>query len=110
LIKSKDESLSFSTYVGSWYPTYYNEGVNWASTSFKPDYSWASEDYHNTGYANLLDFIMVGNYYSTVSIENAIEAGNASWASVEGSIDLALKAINSDTNVIGGLYLHNYSK
>jgi uncharacterized lipoprotein YddW (UPF0748 family) len=108
LIHDKDESLKFGTYVGSWYPTYYNEGVNWASQTFIPEYNWASPTYNRTGYAELLDYLMTGNYYKTITKKEAVEEGKPEWASVEGSAEIALKAVKGATPVYGSLYVKDY--
>ncbi|WP_202077428.1 alpha amylase family protein [Caldalkalibacillus salinus] len=108
LVHGVDESLFFSTYVGSWYPLYYSEGVNWASRTYKPEYDWASADYHKTGYAETLDFLMTGNYFAEVTREEAVEAGNPDWYSVEGSADIAMDVVNEATFVYGSLYLAQY--
>lgn len=108
LVHSKDDSLFFSTYVGAWYPLYYSEGVNWASKTHKPDFGWASPDYHKTGYAESLDFLMTGNYFTQVTREEAVEVGNPDWYSVEGSADIVMDAVNSSTFVYGSLYLQQY--
>lgn len=108
LVHSIDEDLLFTTYVGSWYPLYYNEGVNWGSKTYKGDYEWASEDYHKTGYAEYLDFIMTGNYYPDVTVEETDAKGLPYWYSVEGSAQLAMEAINYATFNYGSLYLNQY--
>ncbi|SDZ77505.1 Glycosyl hydrolase-like 10 [Thalassobacillus cyri] len=103
-----DEDLFFSTYVGAWYPLYYSEGVNWASQTYQPDYDWASDDYHETGYAEYLDFLMTGNYFTQVTRDEAVEAGNPDWYSVEGSADIAMDVVNEATLLYGSLYLQQY--
>ncbi|WP_052427436.1 alpha amylase family protein [Neobacillus niacini] len=109
IMKSINPDLIFTIYVGSWYPLYYNEGVNWGSTTYQPSLDWVSENYHQSGYADELDFIMTGCYYPEVTIQEA-EANQrpASWYSVEGAIDLSLEAINGQIPVIGSLYLKDY--
>lgn len=104
-----DEDLFFSTYVGAWYPLYYSEGVNWASQTYQPDYDWASDDYHKTGYAEYLDFLMTGNYFTQVTREEAEEVGNPDWYSVEGSADIAMDVVNEATLLYGSLYLQQYN-
>lgn len=104
-----DEDLFFTTYVGSWYPLYYSEGVNWASKTYQPEFDWASEDYHETGYAESLDFLMTGNYFYDVTVEEAAASGNPYWYSVEGAADMAMEAVNYSTLVYGSLYLNQYS-
>ncbi|WLD93066.1 alpha amylase family protein [Alkalihalobacillus sp. AL-G] len=108
LVHGKDPSLFFSTYVGAWYPLYYSEGVNWASKTYQPDYEWASPDYGKTGYAEVLDFLMTGNYFSQVTREEAVAVGNPDWYSVEGSADIAMDVVNEATFVYGSLYLAQY--
>jgi uncharacterized lipoprotein YddW (UPF0748 family) len=109
LIHQKEPETFFSTYVGSWYPDYYSEGVNWASRTHYPEYDWASPDYHSKGYAESLDFIMTGNYFVDVTKEEAVANGNPDWHSVEGSADIAMDAINYSTFNYGSLYLNQYS-
>ncbi|WP_200411671.1 alpha amylase family protein [Virgibacillus salexigens] len=108
LIHSYEEDLIFTTYVGSWYPLYYNEGVNWGSQTYQPDYDWASEDYHKTGYAEYLDFLMTGNYYYEVTEEELEGSGLPYWYSVEGSAQLAMEVVNYATPLYGSLYLAQY--
>lgn len=108
LVKSIDEELDFSTYVGSWYPYYYSEGVNWGSQDYYPDEPWASEDYHKYGYASMLDFIQTGLYYTDITEQEAIEAGNPEWMSVEGGAHQSTDAVNEATFVYGSLYLLQY--
>ncbi|WP_257347436.1 alpha amylase family protein [Pseudalkalibacillus decolorationis] len=108
VVHEKDSSLFFSTYVGAWYPLYYSEGVNWASKTHQPDFDWASPDYGKTGYAEVLDFLMTGNYFHEVTREEAVEAGNPDWYSVEGSADMAFDVVNEATFVYGSLYLNQY--
>jgi uncharacterized lipoprotein YddW (UPF0748 family) len=108
LIHKKEPETFFSTYVGSWYPEYYNEGVNWASRTHYPEYDWASPDYHSKGYAETLDFIMTGNYFVDVTKEEAVASGRPDWHSVEGSAEVAMDAINYSTFNYGSLYLNQY--
>ncbi|WP_053436092.1 alpha amylase family protein [Sporosarcina globispora] len=108
LVHSHNEDLIFTTYVGSWYPLYYNEGVNWASQTHQPEYDWASEDYHKTGYAEYLDFLMTGNYYYDVTVEESDAKGLPYWYSVEGSAQLAMDVVNYATPLYGSLYLFQY--
>ena len=46
-----------AAYTGAWYPTYFEVGVNWASRNYdvSKDFSWATPDYKNYGFAELLD-------------------------------------------------------
>lgn len=98
-VKAINPSISFGTYTGAWYPSYYEVGVNFASRNYDPskDYDWATPHYAKTGYAELIDTSMVGNYYTDISIADAMhnkegvrnetdsETQFGSWYSVEGS-------------------------
>lgn len=110
IVKEKNSDLIFTIYVGSWYPLYYNEGVNWGSETYHPSLEWASDTYHTSGYAEVFDFIMTGCYYKEVTIEEAESNGRpASWYSVEGAIDMSKEAINGKIPVIASLYLKDYA-
>ncbi|MFC5528086.1 alpha amylase family protein [Cohnella yongneupensis] len=111
VVKTAREDCLFGIYVGSWYPLYYQEGVNWASESYRTDLPWASADYHRSAYADELEFIMTGCYYPEVTVEEAaLNERPASWYSVEGAINMSLEAINNKIPVIASLYLHDYNR
>lgn len=97
-VKSVNPNISFGAYVGGWYSTYYNEGVNWASPSYATSsyYKWASVDYKNYGYADHLDVLIIGAYASTSSIY-----GGSEW-SVQGFCRLAHAKVMGDCTVVGG--------
>ncbi|WP_010270595.1 FIMAH domain-containing protein [Paenibacillus senegalensis] len=73
-----------SAYVGSWFDTYYLNGVHWGSTEFRydPRLGFTDEDvytdgYYETGYAENLDFLQIGTYQTTASeIKKYITIGN----------------------------------
>lgn len=110
VVKTKNPNFIFTVYVGSWYPLYYNEGVNWGSKTYQPSLDWTSEAYHTSGYAEEFDFIMTGCYYPEVTIEEAQNNGRpASWYSVEGAIEMSKEAINGQIPVIASLYLKDYT-
>ncbi|GEL77066.1 alpha amylase family protein [Tenuibacillus multivorans] len=106
---TKERFPIFADYVGSWYPLYYNEGVNWASETYQPDLSWTSKEFHKTGLAETLDFLMTGCYYPDVLIEEAKQSEKpADWYSVEGAIEKSLEVINGGTPFVASLFLKNY--
>ncbi|MCM0649865.1 family 10 glycosylhydrolase [Clostridium swellfunianum] len=80
----KGKKLTLSAYVGSWYESLYQNGINWASPDFKYDKRLAlpeddiyTEDYQKTGYIDNLDFIMIGTYYKTSKeVNKYITLGN----------------------------------
>ena len=70
-LKAVKPGLKFGAYTGAWYPSYFEVGVNWASREYDPsqEYAWATPEYRNYGYAELLDIYTNGNYYWNVTID-----------------------------------------
>lgn len=71
---SLNKEIALAAYVGSWYESYYQTGVNWADDSFvyNSRLEFPLEDlyasdfgYSNTSYVEYIDFIMTGCYYTT---------------------------------------------
>jgi len=108
LVHSIRPGLPFGDYVGAWYPTYNEVGVNWASDRFFPRYPWVLPGYNLTGYADNLDFLCVGLYYQHISITDAAAAGSGPVWSIEGGADLAREVVKGATPVIGTLYILVY--
>ncbi|GGA79435.1 alpha amylase family protein [Ornithinibacillus halotolerans] len=106
-LRELDEDILFNTYVGSWHPLYYSEGVNWGSKKYNPEYDWAADNYNETGYADHLDFLMTGLYYGDIMIED-LNGEKPYWYSVEGAADISMEATQYDTFVYGSLYLIQY--
>lgn len=74
-VKSVDSNIKFGVYVGGWYSTYYEVGVNWASPKYDTSitYKWATKDYSKYGYAALMDQILIGAYASPLSVYGSTE-------------------------------------
>ncbi len=122
IVKRVNPKITFGVYAGSWYPIYYEVGVNWASRQYDPSkrYAWATESYRHTGYAEMLDFFISGNYYFEVSKEEALKAPpkgseeggavakNEYWQSVEGSCEIVREVTKGVVPVYGGLYVEQY--
>lgn len=116
VIKEANPNISFGTYTGAWYPSYFEVGVNFASKNYDPsaDYDWASANYKNYGYAELLDLYTVGNYYTTMTIEEYQKENpevknetdmwgqKSIWYCVEGS-NKNLKTILDGNKFYGGI-------
>lgn len=103
-VKSINPDIKFSVYVGGWYSTYYTVGVNWASPKFdvaKAYPKWASTKYQDYGYADLMDFILIGAYAAPTRIY-----GDNEWT-VQGFCLQAKDKIKSDAVVIGGTDIGN---
>lgn len=68
----KGKEILLSSYVGSWYEVYYQNGVNWADESFIynerlnfPTPNLYTPEYRNTSYVDSIEFLMIGCYYDT---------------------------------------------
>lgn len=95
-------------YVGSWYPVYYNEGVNWASPSVSPPYRWIGPEWVQSGLAPLLDYLMIGLYYRPVTIGEAAREHYDATGSIEGGAELGLSLLHGDTPLVGALLTSLY--
>lgn len=98
-VKAKNPEIDFGVYVGGWYSSYYSMGVNWASPGYNTaaDYpKWASANYMNYGFADLMDVILIGAYASPSSIY-----GTTEWT-VQGFCSRAKNLIKGDAPVVGG--------
>jgi uncharacterized lipoprotein YddW (UPF0748 family) len=74
-VKSVNSKIQFGVYVGGWYSTYYEVGVNWASDKYNPSltYKWATPKYKDYGYAALMDQILIGAYASPLNVYGSTE-------------------------------------
>lgn len=74
-VKGVNPNIMFGVYVGAWYNSYYNTGVNWASKKYDPSRTaqWATTRYKNYGYADLMDQILLGAYASPKGVYGATE-------------------------------------
>lgn len=115
-VKSVNPNISFGTYTGAWYPSYFEVGVNFTSKDYDPskDFDWATPEYKNTGYAELMDLFTVGNYYTTITKEEYMkenpeiknetdmQAQSSIWYCVEGSNE-NLRKIMGENKFLGGI-------
>lgn len=107
-VKAVNPKISFGTYTGAWYPSYYEVGVNFASREYDPSqkFDWATPQYKNYGYAELLDLYVTGNYYTDITIEEYKKSNNwvwnetdsqaqqGTWYCVEGSCQQLRRILN----------------
>lgn len=104
--KSVNPEIQFGVYVGGWYSTYYGVGVNWASPKYNTSQyfsKWATADYQKYGYADHLDFILIGAYASADKIY-----GTGEWT-VQGFCKQADAKILGDTKFAGGPDVGNWN-
>lgn len=108
VVRSIKPSAKVGVYVGSWYDSYFNEGVNWGSREFHAGYSWMTPGYNRTGYAELFDYICAGCYYPISTRDEARAEGKPQQATVEAGCQLSREAIGRASFVYGSLYLLDY--
>lgn len=120
-VKAANPNVSFGTYTGAWYPSYYEVGVNFASNQYDPskDFDWATSDYQKYGYAELIDLYATGNYYTDISIEEYkknnrsiwnetdSQAQSGTWYCVEGSCQ-HLRQILKGNKFMGGILVDQF--
>ena len=97
-VHAVNSDVRFGAYVGAWYSSYYESGVNWASPKYDTSvkYNWASSDYKNYGYADHCDIMIIGAYASTLSI-----TGSGEWT-MQGFCKQAQTLFADDVPFIGG--------
>lgn len=98
-IKSVNSKCRVGVYVGGWYSSYYTNGVNWASPNYDTHQfypTWANADYASYGYANLLDFMLVGAYAGTSGVY-----GTTEWT-MQGFCTRAKDLLRGDVKFAGG--------
>jgi uncharacterized lipoprotein YddW (UPF0748 family) len=108
-VRAFDKKVIVGDYVGGWYPDYWEVGVNWASARYdaSADYAWATPTYCTAGYAEILDFLSPGLYYSYIAPEEARRNGVPEYSSIEGGIHMVKKVVGNSTKIITGLYYPN---
>lgn len=97
-VKSVNSKIKFGVYVGGWYSTYYEVGVNWASPAFETSskYKWATPDYKKYGYADMMDHMLIGAYASPLRV-----TGTTEWT-MQGFCALAKEKIKGDCKIVAG--------
>lgn len=109
VVKRIRPRASLGIYVGSWYPLYYDVGVNWGSPENRCDYEWWPDGYEQTGYAGLVDYMCTGCYYTYPTRAEAKSHGEEEWKSVEAAAEESVKHVGDATYVYGSLYLFQYN-
>ena len=97
-VKTVNSNIQFGTYVAAWYSDYNEYGVNWASPRYdaSSDYEWANTDWNQYGYADHLDFMLLGAYAGTDKIY-----GSTEWT-CQGFCQLAKEKLMGDVLFAGG--------
>jgi hypothetical protein len=123
-LKAINPDITFGDYTGSWYPLYFDVGVNFASKDYDPstEFDWATEKYKDYGYAEALDLFTTGNYFFEVdkaelinngdtakkTLESGLVVEKEDWYTVEGAADLVNKVTMGKAPIYAGLYVEQY--
>lgn len=100
--------VQVAAYVGSWFPSYYNVGVNWGSERYPVRTAWATPSYNEAGYAEHLDWLTTGCYYPVPTRDEARRRGTSEGATVETAAVISTRVTANAVPVYAGLYLLNY--
>ncbi len=114
-VKAARPGMKFGTYVGAWYTTYYQVGVNWASKEYDPfndqevRFDWAYPKYGETGYAEQLDLLMTGNYFTQIRLADNPATAHLKyhWWSVEGSLNGGMYITKNKMPLYGSIDMGN---
>ena len=98
-VRSVNPNIKFGVYVGGWYSTYYDVGVNWGAPTYdtSADFpTWATADYKNYGYADIMDHMLIGAYASPGNVY-----GSSEWT-MQGFCTLAMKRTAGACPLVAG--------
>ena len=110
IVRTTKPSIVLGTYVGSWYPAYYEVGVNWGSAKTRMRFPWFTADYPRTGYAEFFDWISTGCYYPVATRDDARANGLSEKGTVEFASELSDLAVADGAFVYAGIYAQDYIK
>ncbi len=102
-VNQLDPTLPIGLYVGAWYPTYYEYGLNWASEDNIVEEEWAPRQYYETAVAEMLNYLVVGCYFPRITTEESESVGAEWWMSVEGSALIAMEVVDQACPVYGSI-------
>jgi uncharacterized lipoprotein YddW (UPF0748 family) len=108
VVRGTKPGVAFSAYVGGWYPTYWNESVNWAAAKTTPSLPWITEEWKRASVAEMYDFLMIGLYYTPIRYFEALNQGSSAWMSVEGGAIMAVELTGGATAAVPSLLLSLY--
>lgn len=96
-----NKDLPLGIYVGAWFSEYYRSGVNWTSPRYdiareEKTYRWATREYQETGFADLVDFMLLGTYCPAANVYGSTEK------TMEGYAKLGRKRLCGDVPFAAG--------
>lgn len=102
-IKNIKPKIQLVYFAPSWYGSLYQQGQNWASKKYNPsiEYSWASDNYKNAGFAEHLDGLMIGTYLEKVY-------GISDPESIEYGLARGKRLLKGECKMYGSVYANNW--
>lgn len=100
--------MPLGAYVGSWYPIYYELGVNWGSDALEKPYSFVDATYRFTSYLDNMDYLMPGCYYNVPFMADAAYYDTDEVRTVEGMTKRCMDWTAGSTFVYSGIYTDDY--
>ncbi len=107
-VKRTKPGALFGVYAGSWYGDYQQYGNNFAAPEFSGGFWFQTDAYRKTGFANRLDLLMTGCYYSVGPIFDAMELGLPIGPTVESAGQLTNRAARDMTWAYAGISLDKF--
>ena len=107
-VKAVNPDIKFGAYVGGWYSSYHEVGVNWASPNYNTNAyfsNWATPEYKNYGYSDHVDVLIIGAYANPGNVY-----GSGEW-SMQGFCKKAMektKALGGPGLLVGGPDVGNW--
>lgn len=101
-INSIKPKVKLYYWAASWFGNRYEVGQNWGSKTYTDfDSSWATDNYHNTGFADELDVFLLGAYLNRIYGLNDNE-------SIEYAIYNGKKIVNGACTMYGTIAANNH--
>lgn len=100
--------MPIGAYVGSWYPIYFELGVNWGSDALERPYGFVSEEYRLSSYLFDMDYLMPGVYFGVPFMSEAPLYDADEVRTVEGMTRRVMQWTNGDLFVYSGIYALDY--
>lgn len=100
--------MPLSAYVGSWFPIYYELGVNWGSDALERPYGFVDPTYRFSSYLDNMDFLMPGCYYNVPFMNEAAFNDTDEVRTVEGMTRRCMDWTAGSTFVYSGIYAQDY--
>lgn len=106
-LESRPDAL-FGIYSGAWYGEYPRWGVNYASPELQAGFPFLTRAYAQTGFADLLDLLIVGAYYPQATMADAMAANTPIGRTVEAGAVLGNRVARDRTWVYTGVMIADY--